>query len=153
MTKVTDLHVALVALVTAALPSATRISNGYQLELASDLFLKNGFAITFGPAANPRQDITPILRMERDFAIKLTKRIAATENNAEAQGDIAEAVFEDQLTLIKAVEADSTLNGVVADVYFTGDNGIETLTPQDATGSAYFVLTSIFNCRYIESLT
>jgi hypothetical protein len=143
----------LVALVTTALPSAARIPNGYQLELASDLFLRNGFAITFGPAQNPREDITPILRMTRDFAIKLTRLVTATENNAGQQGDTALAVFEDQLTLIKAVEADSTLSGVVADVYYTGDNGIEQLTPQDATGAAYYVVTSVFNCRYIESLT
>jgi hypothetical protein len=116
------------------------------------VFLQFGYGIAFGPGRDPKLDISCQLQVVRDFSVTLTRLVSTTENNASARGATEKTMFENQLTLIKAFNADITLNGIVADVQWLSDTGLQLLSPTDAAGR-YYVLTNVFQTRYMESLT
>lgn len=152
-TKVSTLYDTVKSYLDSALSSATLIPNVYFLERQSSQFLDNGYGFTMGAASNLNNQLSCRLGMERDLAIVLTRRISATEFDDSRFATIEKQIFEDQLTVIKKFDNETGLNSSnISDVTFVGDTGLEVLTTSDQVGK-FYVLTSIFRCRYIENLT
>jgi len=152
MTAISSAHDAIIALIAATLPSATILPDPYQLEATtSQLFLKNGYGVTFGPGENTRSVQSCQIRLNRSFGVVLTRKVTTTENDTTAMGIIRKQIFEDQLLLIKAFDA-NTLSASVSDVVFVGDGGLEVLSPDD-TGGRFYVLNSLFECTYLQSIS
>lgn len=151
-TKITALFDALVAKIEATFVGIRRLANPYDLDAAPGVFLQYGYGVAFGPGRDPKQDISCQMQVIRDFSITFTRLVSTTDNNASARGATEKTMFENQLTLIKAINADITLNGIVADVQWQNDTGLQLMTPSDAAGR-YYVLTNVFQTRYMESLT
>lgn len=152
-TKVSTLHDAMVTLIAAALPSAQRIANPYELGEAPGLFLDNGYGIAFGPTENGKRNLSCSLAMTRSMAVMLTRLVATTDNAAALAGDIEKAMFEDQLTLIRAFNQSPTLNASVDDIQYVADSGIEFVTQAEDGSGRYYALTSVFRVQYSEDIT
>jgi len=135
-------------LVAATFSSAKRIWNPYELELTPSPILQNGYGVTIGPMTNPNKLQCGTLMPTRLLAVTLTREVPS-ETEADNRVAIEQEMFEDQLALIKAFEANS---GLVGQAKTLSDNGTEYLTIPDLAGK-YFVLTTTFEIIYEESLT
>lgn len=150
-TKVTSLFDALVTVVAATVSGAHRLPNPYDLEHQPARLLENGYAIVMGPTRKLQNNVASQFLIVRDVGIVLTRLIATTQANATHRASIEKTLFEDQLAVIKAINANVTLGGIVADVSWQSDAGLEFLETQDAAGR-YFVLSSAFAVTYLETV-
>lgn len=150
MSKITDIYDAWVTLVTAELPDYRRLPNPYEASANANVILNKGYGIVAGAGSNTERKLGCKLSIARDFGIILTKQIAKTDHDTSGRANQEKALFEDQYTLIKALEMDPELSGTAAKAFFVGDGGLEILELE--TGR-YFVLASQFNVEYFETLT
>lgn len=103
MTQISDIHAALVSVITAELPSYFGIPNPYDVESNANLFLQKGYGIGFGPAVNTNRKICGKVSIERSFSIVLTNQLTASITDFSGVSDVSKQLFEDQFKLIKAI--------------------------------------------------
>lgn len=150
MTAISSAYDAIKSQLATSFPTATLIPNPLLIESASSLLLANGYGIILGPGTNPQTELSCQIRLNREFAIVLTKQITTTEHNDASIATIEKQIFEDQLTLITAFDRNS-LSGTVSDIHFVSDNGLELLATDGEFGR-FYVLTSVFEVTYLQSL-
>jgi len=151
-TKISDLYDIIKGYLEDVLPSSTLIPNVYFLERQSSQFLDSGYGFTFGPGSNTNSQQSCNVLLERDVNIIITKRIASLDADDEAFAEIEKEIFEEQYLLIQKMQTETDLNSSdIADCTFIADSGLEVLTTTDEVGE-FYVLQSIFRCRYIEHL-
>lgn len=151
MSKISTIREDLETIIDGLLTGYQKIPNPYELEKISNVILRKGYGIAFGPGANTNRQLGCQLSVDREFAIILTREVAATEHNAEARETVEKSIFEDQYLIIKAIEKDADLLGSsAANARYVSDNGLEYVGLEN---SRYFVLVSNFSTEYFENLT
>lgn len=150
MSKITNIREQLETTIESVVTGYRQIPNPYEIEKASNVILKKGYAIAFGPGTNTERLLSCQLSVDREMAIVLTRQVSSTEHDTNRREDIEKAIFEDQYLIIKAIEKDPSLNNTAARARYTGDNGLEFLSLEN---SRYFVLQTNFAFEYFEDLT
>jgi hypothetical protein len=150
MTKITNIREELESIIAASIAGYKQIPNPYEIEKTSNVILKKGFAIAFGPGTNTERLLSCQLSIDREMAIVLTRQVSSTEHDTNRRESIEKDILEDQFLIIRAIERDPSLNNKAARARYVGDNGLEFLSLEN---SRYFVLQSNFAFEYFEDLT
>jgi len=150
MTKITNIREELESIIAASIAGYKQIPNPYEIEKTSNVILKKGFAIAFGPGTNTERLLSCQLSIDREIAIVLTRQVSSTEHDTNRRESIEKDILEDQFLIIRAIERDPSLNNKAARARYVGDNGLEFLSLEN---SRYFVLQSNFAFEYFEDLT
>lgn len=150
MTKITNIREELESIIAASVAGYKQIPNPYEIEKTSNVILKKGFAIAFGPGTNTERLLSCQLSIDREIAIVLTRQVSSTEHDTNRRESIEKDILEDQFLIIRAIERDPSLNNKAARARYVGDNGLEFLSLEN---SRYFVLQSNFAFEYFEDLT
>jgi len=132
----------------ATWPSAAHISDALSLETAPDIMLNNGFAIAIGPGIGGTDQSCQEMFV-RDVLIFRVMRVAATENDQAKMASSVKSLMEAIFDLRKNIRLNNTLGGVVSDIGFISDGGIELLPT--ASGK-FHVLSSVYSVKYLENL-
>lgn len=150
MTEISTIYEGYVTAIEAALSGYCRIANPYDPEENANLMLRKGYGIGFGPAQNTDRFIDCRLSLVREFFVVLVQQVALRDNDGEARAVIEKQLFEDQLAIIQAFEADPTLNGAGRPgAKFISDGGIEFL---QADKAKYLLIEMQFESEYFEAL-
>lgn len=149
MTKISTIRAALETIILGVVSGYQKIPNPYELEKISNVILRQGYGIAFGPGSNTERQLSCQLSIDRDFAVILTREVAATEHDASGRETIEKSIFEDQYLIIKAIEKDSDLLATASRARYVSDNGLEYVGLEN---SRYFVLVSTFATEYFENL-
>jgi hypothetical protein len=149
VTQISDIHAALVSVITAELPSYFGIPNPYDVESNANLFLQKGYGIGFGPAVNTNRKVCGKVSIERSFSIVLTNQLTASITDFSGVSDVSKQLFEDQFKLIKAIETNVNLSGSAAKALWASDGGLEFVIAGEAK---YFLIESQWDVEYFESL-
>lgn len=151
MTVEADIRTNLIAVMTANLSGYNRIANPYQVENNPEILLKKAYGIGFGPAVNTqRTGSCDILWKEREIQLPFINQITTTDSNRDGFESLEDAIFADQLLLIKALELDPQLSEIVVHCTWTADDGLEYL---ETDRNKYFLLNNILTVEYTETLT
>lgn len=149
MSNITTIREALESVLFGVLTGYTKIPNPYELEKCSNMMLKKGFGIAFGPGQNTNRVLDCQMSIEREFAVILTREVTHTEHNAQGRETVEKALFEDQKLLIAKVEKDFALITGATRATYIGDSGLEYVGLEN---SRYFVLVSTFATEYFETI-
>lgn len=149
MTIVTTFYNALTTKLAEIWPDARHIANAFQLDRAASALLSDGYAIAIGASQTEPLDLSCQERFTRDILIMRTRVLVATENTTIATS--VKTLLEDHYALRRGLRLDNTLGGVVSDIGFVSDGGIELLPTQTGAGN-YHVLSSLFSVTYIENM-
>lgn len=150
MSKVSQIYDALATLVATALPTYKKLPNPYDSSANANVILNKGYGIAIGQGSNSERFQDCQLSISRDFGIVLTKQLAKTDHDVSGRASQEKALFEDQFLVIKALETNPQLSGLVAKTFYVGDGGLEIL---DLETGRYMVLASQINVEYFENLT
>jgi hypothetical protein len=149
MTKITEIREEIETIIKAALPGYRQIPNPYEIEKTSNVILKKGFGIAFGPGTNSERLLSCQLSVDREMAVILTRQVSSTEHDTDRREAIEKELFEEHFLIVRAIERDPSLNNKAARARYTSDNGLEFLSLEN---SRYFVLQSNFAFEYFEDL-
>lgn len=142
---------ALVTKCAAVWPNAKMIANALEIESAPSILLQDGYAIAMGPSTATNRDQSCQERITRDVLIIRTMLVSSTENDSAKMIAAQKAILEAQFDLREALRLDNTLGGVISDLGFSGDGGIELIATVNNAGR-FFVLSSLYSATYIENL-
>jgi hypothetical protein len=155
MSIVSTAYDRILALVAAQFPDGQELTNVYDLMEVAGNILMLGYGIAIGPGTNPKRDLSCQLQMQREILVVQTRQLTVTDHDKAGRAAVAKTMFEEQLLVIRALTLDTVLSdaggGIVSDVTYESDLGLELLATPDAAGR-YLVLSSLFSCRYIENL-
>lgn len=133
-------------------PTSKLIPSVYFLERQSSQVLDEGYGFLMGPGQNLQNQQSCYIGWERDIGIVLTSRITALDFNDADFASVEKAIFERQMAIINKFETETNLNNSeITDCTVVGDPGLEVLETADEVGE-FYVLTTIFRCRYLEHL-
>ena len=149
MTSISNIRAALETMIDGVVTGYTKIANPYELEKISNVILRKGYGIAFGPGANTNRELCQ-MSVDREFSVVLTREVAATEHDADGRETVEKAIFEDQHLIIKAIEADASVGGTASRGRYISDGGIEYVGIEN---SRYYALVSNFAIEYFEQLT
>lgn len=151
MSGVSTVFDAFVSKINSVLSNHVRLHNPYLVEDNPELKLKLGFGVRLGAGTNGEK-FSPLdaLGFRRTVVVVLTRKVAALENDAATKATGEKLLTEDAMTLIKAVHADSTLNGSVKRTVYASDSGVGFIFGED--GNYLFTEVS-FATEYFEDLT
>lgn len=150
MTKISEIREQLETLITTALTGYRQIPNPYEIEKTSNVILRKGFGIAFGPGTNTERMLSCQLSVDRDFSILLTREVAVTEHDAAGREAVEKSIFEDLHLLIKAIETDADLATKASRARYVSDNGLEYVGLEN---SRYFLIAATFAAEYFESIS
>lgn len=142
---------ALVTKCAAVWPNSKLIANALEIESAPSILLQDGYAIAMGPSTATNRDQSCQERITRDVLIVKTLLVSATENDSTKMIAAQKTLLEYQFDLREALRLDNTLGGVISDIGFSGDGGIEFIATVNGAGR-FFVLSSLYSATYIENL-
>jgi hypothetical protein len=155
MSKVSLIYDAFEAKIAATFTGANekkKVPDVLNLEGCTGLTLVNSYGIAFGPSQNTNRVLGCQMSEDRSFAIRFTRLVTTTVNNAESTEQIHKLMVEDMFLLKKAIETDPSLGNIAANARWLADGGIERLTTTDNSGS-FLVISAEFAAEYFETLT
>lgn len=150
MSIISTLYDALVTKVAATWTSAKQIPNALDIESAPSPLLQDGFAIAIGPAVAVPGDQSCQERFDRQVLIMRTL-VAPTEHDLTKVTALTKTILEDSFLIRKALRLDNTLGGVISDLAFNSDGGIEQVNTINTAGRFWLVSTA-FTVTYLENL-
>lgn len=150
MSAITTIFDLLVTRIGTVLPNHTRLTNPYDLTQNNERFLKQGWALGFGPAVNTKRLLSCQFSTQRDFVLSITRQYYAREFDITSKATTEKAILEDLYTLRLDLEKNSTLNDGVYIVTYEGDNGIQSVF----SGKDVWLYTQIrLTVDYFENFT
>lgn len=149
MSTTSDVFDAIVSVIETALTSAVRLSNSYKTSDNPDHYLRNGFGVQLGPAVTNRMS-TYSVGFKRTFSFVLTRQVYATDNDQSTRQEAEKQILEDQLSVLKAFEADRTLGGKTLAIDYESDGGVEFV---NADSKQFIELKTNVTVVYVESVT
>lgn len=152
MSAVSEIYDAMIAKINTELPAYKQLPDPYDPEANNNLYLTKGFGLAIGGADNTERFVSCKQSILREFIVIMTKRINVTDHATTKRDTLVKDLLEDQITLIKAIEADSDLGGSCVKATFISDGGIEIFESPDAK-ARYAVITSSYDIEYLEDLT
>lgn len=149
MSKVSTIYDALQTLVESNLTTYTKIPDPYKLEDNTELFLVKGFGIGMGNGENTERLVCGYISIRRSFTIALVNKVTTTENNLSSIATSEKNIMEDCYTLIKALEADTDLQGNCVKSTYLSDSGIEFI---DSDLGKYLLLQMEVDIEYLDAV-
>ena len=150
MSAVSSAYDAVITAIESQLPNHKRLSNPYDVEENTDLFLRQGYGLVLGPGENSKRNLCNVLSIRRTFQVIISRKYAATELNASGKATTEKQIMEDLKTLIAYFETNTTLNTGVRVVGFESDSGIQ-FVKKSAT-DMYLFTEGIFEIEYFETI-
>lgn len=147
MTKVSTITTALESIITTTLSGIVKIPNPYEPERNPQYALEFGYGIGFGAAENSRDLMGSCIDIDRQFEVMLFKEIAVTDTDAAGIQTVALTMLENEIALIKAVEAETSL-GTAKNVRYLASDPLEYLVGERGR---YFRLLTVFGFEYNET--
>ena len=125
-TKISTIYDSLHTLVSTALSDHKELHIPDIIELNEDALLAKGWAIKISGATPViRQIACSVYHVSRTAIITNTLTNYAAMADKTRRHESEKALLENQTKILKAVKNDCTLSGVVINLEYTGDNGIE----------------------------
>lgn len=149
MSQISTAYDALNTRIAALLTSATRLPNPNKPDENAKLFLKNGYGVKIGPATSPRKHVGSQIALQREFSVVLVREFFALESSATGKSDMEKTLMEDQLTVLKDFEKNTTLNDVVTMTQYVSDTGIQYLLTET---DRFIMVETNFLIDYFETL-
>lgn len=150
MSRVSDLYEKMITKIEATLTSYTRMPNPYEPSENPSLFMRQGFAVGFGPALNTERMVCDKVTIQRTMNVLLVIQVLSTEMNSSGRAAFEKTIMDDAFSLIKAFENDVDLTGSTTTIKFEGDSGIQYV---EGDSEKYLFLETNFNVEYFENLT
>lgn len=151
MSKITDIINGLVTFLPTQLPTTAKEHvNPYALELNDEFGLRDGWSFFIGPVTNTQEMASCQLSVERDIVVNRTLKCYASKEDVSIRRAVELQLLEEQLTMLKEIENDATLNGLLVLATFVGDNGIELIQGEGEV--AFLALRSTLTIKYYEQL-
>jgi hypothetical protein len=135
--------------ISGVLTTYSKVPNAYEIGNNAELFLIKGYAIGIDSASNTNRQLGCQLSIARDLTVILVNQVTSNNTDFDAMQNVVKSLMEDQYTIIKAIEKDSSLNSSAVSIKYASDAGIEFGA---SSTSKYFLLESIFTCEYFEDL-
>lgn len=153
MSKVTDIHTALIARTVAVLNGAyCRLPNPHQPEENPEPFLKLGYGVVFGPENNTQLMSDCQGSYDLTLILVLTRKLRALENKGAAKADQQLLLLEDVQLMKADIETDPTLNDQgINNTFYVGHNGIEYVQGPDKEG--FIMVRMQLRAQYFEHLS
>ncbi len=149
MSVVTDVQDALDALIETTLPGYVRLSDSYDAPDNPNLYLKKGYATAYGAGENVTTDFcVGSIHIKRSFTVVLTNTYNASLDADKRQG-LEQALMEDHLAMVLAVESDPTLGDVCIVAGYESDGGLEYIV-DEKFNKQFIGIVSNFQIQYIE---
>lgn len=152
MSKISTILTTLKTRIQAAsvLPDHIQLTNPYNVAANTDQALKKGFGIAVLPGNNTNRQTSCNLSINRSIRIIVTRKFFATDLNVESKEATERDLLEDQFKIIKDIENEPSLNGLVMQSGYISDNGIQRVREND---DKFLKLESVFDFEYNEDLT
>lgn len=159
MSKVSDIFDGLVTLIETTLGTDwVHIPNPYEIENNSQLYLRQGFAIGFGPADNTRAQVCPGKFFERrNYEILLLLEAVDSETNTEDRITSEKDIMDKGLLIKQAIDADVTLGDLAANSVYVNDTGIQYLAAVNdqevnQNRNKFYLYSMFFDIEYSETV-
>ena len=149
MSKMTDIHNAIIAKVEATLTGYKHIPNPYDANDNPELYLKKGFGVAIGPAFKIPRNIGCKRSIERSFVVILVKQVTASDTNSTLRANIGLDLMEDQFSLFKAFELEDNIGGTGAATQVIGDSGLDYI---DGERQRFFLTEMEISTEYFEEI-
>lgn len=149
MSKISDIYDGLHTLISGTLTSYTQLTNPYQREDNSNLFLEKGYGLAVSSGVNTNRKIGGKKSYQRSFLLVLTNLLPVTTHDTDAKETAEKALLEDHASLITAFEQNPTLTNNAALSIALNDDGIEFL---DADRMKYISLEIDITVEYFENI-
>lgn len=150
MSKISQIHDALITLVSGQLTTYKKLPNPYFIQDNNELYLTKGFGVAVGGGSRTDRLISCQFSWQRDFSIILTQLVATTDSNTSQRETIVKNMLEDHTLVIEALERDASLTGLCIKAEAFSDTGIQYL--EGATGR-YFLIEIDVITEYLKDLT
>lgn len=150
MSKISDIHAALIARLTAILPGYNRLTNPYDFEDNNELYLTKGFGVGVGAGVRTDRLISCQKSWERTFFVLLTNQITSTDHNLAANETIQKSLLEDHFLVFEDLEKETTLSALCIKSEVDSDEGIEFVSGDIAR---YYLMQINIICEYLEDLS
>lgn len=149
MSKISDIHSAMVVRLEDLYPEHKRLPNPYKPFENNELFLKKGFGVAMNGATSPRPILSCQMSVQREITIVLTRKYFAKESDAEGKAATELELMEDQYLLLKDFDKDTTLNETAIMTKFVSDSGIQYVSTET---DRYMMIETVFTVDYFEDL-
>lgn len=125
MSKVSDVHAALIAKIETLLPGHVRLSNPYKPEENPNITLNKGVGLKIGSGVNTDNAQGCQTFIRREFTIVITRKYFALETDGQSKATTEKDILEDAILIQKEIESDQTVGGTSCSAHFQSDSGIE----------------------------
>jgi len=152
MSKITEAFNAMHSRIEILHPNHKRLSDPYDLEKNTELFLRKGYGIALlsGDPVNEGILAKGCNRTTtRDFDIHITRQFFAKENDGPKKDVVALQILEDLAIITSDFLLEETLNDGTIDTDFNGDTGIfKVVNDKDN----FIAATATITVRYRDTL-
>lgn len=129
-------------------PQHTRLPNPYSLDQNPEPYLAEGFGILLGSGSENRVAQSSV-GIKRRISVVQTRSFIAVDSDPTVKEATEKLLIEDQMTLLKDLEQDLTLGGVVLNIAYASDGGIQSVYSNQ---KQFLKIETQFSVIYIESI-
>lgn len=130
-------------------PERFELTNPYVLEDNEEPISAKGWGVGVLAGNNTRRTVSCLYSFNRDFEVILSNIIIGTNRDMAERQAVEAKLMEDQIKLVSAIDADGSLNDLLAKNDFIGDNGIEFVFTEK---NNYVALVSTWNIEYHQKV-
>ena len=123
-------------------PGYDEIPDGADIDGHADLFLRKGYSVNILESDTAISGFCSETIENRNYTVILTREVNIVRTNTEGFVSIKNEMLDHSEELRKALCRDLTLGGVVIDITWQGDTGIDEITDPspDNPGPRYYIL-------------
>jgi len=146
LSNISLIYDGMVDLVSATLPTYTRLPDSYGVGGNNDINLNQGFSVGFGSGENTNRQICDKISIARLFNVRFTKLRAFTDDNAVGRATEEKALMDDAFSLYNILRETDYLGGVqVSSLAYVSDGGIEF-----SEDNQHLIINSVISAEYFE---
>lgn len=149
MSKISQIHDAIVSIVATQLSNYKKLPNPYFAQDNNELYLSKGFGVAVGAGNRTDRLLSCQFSWQRNFTLVLTQLVGTTEHNTSQREVIVKSLLEDHTKVIEAIEKDSSLNGLCIRSEVFSDTGVQFL---EGNSGRYFLIEIDIITEYLKDL-
>lgn len=150
MSKISQIHDAILSLVAGELPTYKKLPNPYFIADNNELYLTKGYGVAVGSGSRTDRLLSCQFSWQRNFTIVLSNLVTTTDHNTTQREALVKGMLEDHTLVIEALEKDAALSGLCIKAEVFSDSGIQYLA---GTTGRYFILEIDVTTEYLKDLT
>lgn len=149
MSTITAAYDYMVGVAQSLLPDHKRLPDPYNLVNNSDRHLEKGWGFTIERGRSNRHTDQGSVGVDRDIIFKITRQFISLASDAEKRATTEKQILEDQMLILKRLESDFTLGGLILNTDYDSDTGVEYVIIKD---SPYLKIETTISLQYVENL-